>query len=64
MGLWELYENFCIITTLDVDSSLKNPIGHRWQTEGPWAKSSLQPCFIQPSTLFLPGSSAELLTPS
>ena len=37
---------------------------HRWQTQGPRAKSGPLPRFIQPRTLFLPGSSAELLTPS
>ena len=39
-------------------------LDHRWQTQGPWAESSPPPCFIQPSTLFLPGGNAELLAPS
>ena len=37
-------------------------VEHRWQTQGPWAESC--PCFIRPSTLFLPGSSTKLLAPS
>ena len=36
-------------------------LDHRWQTQGPWAESGPPPCFIQPGTLFLPGSSTELL---
>ena len=35
-------------------------LNHRWQTQGLWAESSPPPCFIRPSTLFLPGGSAEL----
>ena len=38
-----------------------NALGHRWQTQGPQAESGPPPCFILPSTLFLPGSRAELL---
>ena len=37
---------------------------HRWQTQGLWAKSGPPPCFIRPSTLFLPSSSAKFLAPS
>ena len=33
---------------------------HRWQTQGPWAECGPPPCFMQPSTLFLPIGSAEL----
>ena len=36
------------------------PLGHRWQTQGLQAESGPLPCFIPPSTLFLPGSSTEL----
>ena len=39
-------------------------LGHLWQTQGPWAESGPPPCFIWPGTVFLPGSSAELLAPS
>ena len=35
-------------------------LGHRWQTQDPWAESGPPPCFIRPCTLFLPGGSAEL----
>ena len=38
-----------------------NPLSHRWQTQGPLAESGPPPCFILPSTLFLPGGSAKLL---
>ena len=36
-------------------------LGHRWQTQGPRAKSGPPPCFIQPGTLFLPDVSTKLL---
>ena len=38
-------------------------LNHRWQTQGPRAESGPPPCFIRPGTLFLPGSSTELLVP-
>ena len=36
----------------------------QWQTQGPWAESGPLPCFIWPSTLFLPSGSTKLLAPS
>ena len=37
---------------------------HRRQTQGPRAESGPPPGFIRPGSLFLPGSSTELLAPS
>ena len=45
-------------------NKLCKQLEHRRQPQGPWAESGPPPCFIQPSTLFLPGGSAELLAPS
>ena len=35
-------------------------VKHRWQTQDQRAESGPPPCFIWPSTLFLPGGSADL----
>ena len=43
---------------------MKVTLSHRWQTQGLRAESGSPPCFIQPSTLFLPISSTEHLAPS
>ena len=45
-------------------ASLNNSLDHSWQTQGPRAESGPPPCFICPSTLFLPSGSTEFLSPS
>ena len=42
-------------------ASVFDGLEHRWQTQVPKAESGPPPCFIWPSTLFLPGRSASSL---
>ena len=53
-----------LLSCLSLKPNSVMDLGHRWQAQGLRAESGPPPCFIRPGTVFLPSSSAELLSPS